>query len=529
MTGAAGGVDTHIKDRAIDEAPVGIVITDPHRTDNPIVYANDTFEQITGYPAEEIVGRNCRFLQGPQTDQTAVDAMRTAIDDETAATVEVLNYRRDGETFWNEVTLAPVYDDAGELVNFVGFQSDVTDRKESELALAERTAELEHVLDRLNGLLYDITEALMHAGSRADTEVAICERLVAVDRYELAWVGEVDPVDGSVSPTTTAGAVGDLDDPIGGRGAEVLTETLETGSVLTNTTATESLAGGSTVSAVAVSPLIYRRQRYGVLVVGATDPTAFEGPEASVLEALGRTISTAIHAASTRQSVADASRVVATLDIADPAYPPAALAAAVDAHLEFEGAVQRRDGSAALFFTTSVDMETLTEVIENIESLSTPTEVTAIDGQRLIEVQEAAPSSVEWLAQLGATISDLTLADRRAILELALGPATDGRRVVDEIQDRFADTSLVAYRSEDRPPSTAGDYIARVEDRLTDRQHLALKRAFLGGFYESRREVTGDELAEAMDISRSTFHQHRRAAERKLIETFLAPAGLSDD
>ncbi|MFB6196161.1 MAG: PAS domain-containing protein [Haloplanus sp.] len=134
-TPAPSARDVDIKERAMDEAPVGITISDPALEDNPVIYANAAFERITGYPVDEVVGRNCRFLQGEDTDQETVDRMRRAIDDGEPVTVTVRNYRRNGELFWNEVTIAPIYDADGDLIHFVGFQRDVTDRKRAEQAL----------------------------------------------------------------------------------------------------------------------------------------------------------------------------------------------------------------------------------------------------------------------------------------------------------------------------------------------------------------------------------------------------------
>jgi PAS domain S-box-containing protein len=113
------------RSRVIDQAPIGITLSDPSREDNPLVYANAAFEAMTGYTFEEIDGRNCRFLQGERTDPEAVAAMRDAVDAREPITVDVRNYRADGTEFWNRVTIAPVEDDAGELTNFVGFQQPV--------------------------------------------------------------------------------------------------------------------------------------------------------------------------------------------------------------------------------------------------------------------------------------------------------------------------------------------------------------------------------------------------------------------
>ena len=106
-------VDFELKERAMDEAPVGITISDPAQEDNPLIYANEAFERLTGYPRETVVGQNCRFLQGPDSSCEAVAEMARGIDAGETVSVEIVNYRADGETFWNEVTIAPLRDEDG--------------------------------------------------------------------------------------------------------------------------------------------------------------------------------------------------------------------------------------------------------------------------------------------------------------------------------------------------------------------------------------------------------------------------------
>jgi len=124
--------ELELKSRAMDEAPVGITISDPDQDDNPMVYVNDGFTEVTGYPVEEALGRNCRFLQGDGTRDRSVARMREAIDADEPVSVELRNYREDGTQFWNRVSIAPVRDDTGDVTNYVGFQEDVTERKERE-------------------------------------------------------------------------------------------------------------------------------------------------------------------------------------------------------------------------------------------------------------------------------------------------------------------------------------------------------------------------------------------------------------
>ncbi len=128
---------------AIDNAHSPLILTDPQQEDNPIVYVNEAFEDITGYPQTEVLGRNCRFLQGERTDQETVAKLREAIENEEPITVELQNYRKDGTPFWNELTVAPVYDGDGALVRYLGTQRDVTGQR-------KQTRELKRQNDRLN-------------------------------------------------------------------------------------------------------------------------------------------------------------------------------------------------------------------------------------------------------------------------------------------------------------------------------------------------------------------------------------------
>jgi PAS domain S-box-containing protein len=134
--------ELELKTQAIDGAPIGISISDPSQPDNPLVYVNDGYTELTGYSESEATGRNCRYLQGPGTREEPVDKLRQAVDTEEPVTVELRNYRKDGTAFWNQVTIAPVRND-GEVVNWVGFQEDVTERKEREqdLQLFRRAVE----------------------------------------------------------------------------------------------------------------------------------------------------------------------------------------------------------------------------------------------------------------------------------------------------------------------------------------------------------------------------------------------------
>ena len=132
---------------ALEAVPDGLVIVEIDRPGQPIAYASRAFLELTGYAADEVLGRNCRLMQGPATDPTAVATVRRAIEQRRGATVRLLNYRKDGTAFWNELKLSPVIDDDGRVRRYVGLQADVTERVEREAGAARRASR-----DALTGL-----------------------------------------------------------------------------------------------------------------------------------------------------------------------------------------------------------------------------------------------------------------------------------------------------------------------------------------------------------------------------------------
>ena len=111
--------------RRFDAGPLGLTLAGPAYRDTPLLYANETFQELTGYPLADLRGENPRLLQGPDTDPGAVAALREAVDTWTEATVELYNYRRDGSRFRNHVTVVPVPDDSGAIGNWLGVQAAV--------------------------------------------------------------------------------------------------------------------------------------------------------------------------------------------------------------------------------------------------------------------------------------------------------------------------------------------------------------------------------------------------------------------
>jgi PAS domain S-box-containing protein len=129
-----------LNQRALEASAFPILIADAQAPDLPLTYVNPAFERVTGYTAAEAVGKNCRFLQGSDREQPALDELRTALKEARACTVTLRNYRKDGTLFYNELTVSPVFDEAGKLTHFVGFEHDVTERIKADEALLQANA-----------------------------------------------------------------------------------------------------------------------------------------------------------------------------------------------------------------------------------------------------------------------------------------------------------------------------------------------------------------------------------------------------
>ena len=108
-----------------DEVEMSVVFSDPALPDNPMIYVSEEFERQTGYAAAESVGRNCRFLQGPDTDPHAIEAIRQGLQARTVFSIDILNYRKDGTAFVNRLRIRPIFDEQGDLRFFVGAQNPV--------------------------------------------------------------------------------------------------------------------------------------------------------------------------------------------------------------------------------------------------------------------------------------------------------------------------------------------------------------------------------------------------------------------
>ncbi|MFB6173706.1 MAG: bacterio-opsin activator domain-containing protein [Halobacteriales archaeon] len=521
----ADAVSERLKRRAMDAAPVGITIADARRPDVPLVYVNDEFVRITGYSREFALGRNCRFLQGDDTDPERVDRLRQAVNDDRETTVELLNYTADGEPFWNRVEIAPLRDRDGEVTHFVGFQMDVTARREAEEAVREERAALSRLVDRINGLLEGVTGELVRSKNVPELCRRVTGRIVGADPYAAAWIGEASVRGEGVDPDADSLSVGP-----GGPDPEAvsLPESVTDGAVAAALAEGElrverdpPTPEGLAAASLAAVPLTYQGATRGVLAVYGREPDTFDEGERVVLASLGRAVAAALDALETRRVLTVEPEVAVEITIRGD-LPSIALAGVLGSRLEYVGAMQRDDGREVLTFAAgdaaAADVEGAAADLPAVDDLSVVAD--HHDGV-LVDLVPAGESLVTTLATVGAGIDSLVVSDGGVEVTCALPGGEDVRGVMDALRDRFEHVQLRSKRERTGSPETPDQFVAGVRERLTERQATALRRAYVAGYFDRPRGADGDDLAESMGITRSTFHQHLAAAQRKLLDAFF--------
>jgi PAS domain S-box-containing protein len=178
------GLDRSVVE-SVGASPIAMVITNPQRPDNPIEIANEAFCRLTGYTEEEIVGRNCRFLAGADTESSVTNQLRAAVDARRPVLVDILNYRRDGTPFRNGVMIAPLFNEDGQLTYFLGSQVELKSDEAAALSVrrARAAALIEQLPQRQRQVLEGMAKGLLN--KQMAYELGIAEKTVKMHRVLL--------------------------------------------------------------------------------------------------------------------------------------------------------------------------------------------------------------------------------------------------------------------------------------------------------------------------------------------------------
>ena len=505
-----------LKERALDEAPIGITIADATAPDLPTIYINESFEDVTGYAPAEAAGRNLRFLQGPETDPDQIAKLRAGIDADRDTRVVLRNYRQDGTPYWSQVQISPLYDDSGEVTHYVGFQLDVTDRKRAQQQLRAERESLDRLLDRIQGLVDETTEILVGAASRQALEAQLTDRLG--EEYGSAWLGRYAAADDRLTITHQTGDHEPPDSPIeltaDSTAHDALAVCLETATPQrVDETPLFDLAAEEQCVLV---PLSYRSTTYGVVGVIARAST-FDDREQVLLGALGRSIGASIHSRLTKRTLTTDTVLTVGVELFDDGLLFPQLAAAVETTFEYEAIVATdRDRGVLVVVSTPCDVDRLTERAMAFDSVRAVDPI--VDGDdAVVQFHLADSPLVEVLSTFGSRLTAMDATDRRLAVEFSVPTEATAQSLLDALRERYDRVDLVAHH-ESAPQQTPRGFREEFRSQLTDRQLTALTKAYVSGYFEWPRQVDGSQLAASMDIVPSTYHQHLQAATRKLVE-----------
>ena len=520
--------------RAVAEAPIGLSLSDPDLPDYPLVYINDAWTEWTKYEEEDVLGRNPRFLQGPETDPETVERLGEAIGNEEHITVEIRNYRKDGTPFWNELTVAPVYDEDDELAHYVGFQNDVTDRKRAE-RLAEERAEkiaaerraLDRLLGRVNGLLSEITRILVEGSDAESISRRVCAEFADEPGYMGGWIADVSPGVGQLDVSAASGV------PVESGTSVALSETPDAIRTAFETGELQGCSAGSCPDVrlgpdaigaprLVVIPLTYGERQYGLLGVYSSEGNALDRRERKVCESVGKMIANGLHSVETTRILTTDRVVELCVTIRDGRFSLSRIADAAGEHVEHIGTARMDEDGCELYLKAAADAD----AIDAVSSLSFVDDVRIVsetDDDVTFAVAASDSPPFTLLAEHGGVVAGATAEASHADLTIEAPPESDVRSLLDVFRAEYDGVELRSRVERERRDRSLTEFAAAVDDRLTDRQRAALKTAELNGYFEWPRPVDGSEIAETMGITRQTFHQHLRAAERKLVEAYVDP------
>lgn len=171
----------------IENSPLAAVVSDPNLPDNPIIECNQPFLELTGYSRREVIGRNCRFLRGPDTEPWLTDKMREAINSPRPVLVEILNYRKNGSAFRNAVMVVPLFDEYGDLKYFLGSQVEVAKAdgycNGSTEGLSSSKGKVESLTSRQREILIQMADGKLNKQIAFD--LSLSERTVKMHRAAL--------------------------------------------------------------------------------------------------------------------------------------------------------------------------------------------------------------------------------------------------------------------------------------------------------------------------------------------------------
>lgn len=410
-------------------------------------------------------------------------------------------------------------------------------RTERERSLRARDRELQsqnaslQQLKEINDKIRKIHHDLVGAETRTEIETIVCERLAAIDRFSFAWIGSLDPVEDAVVPETWDGDERGYLDSVATSlaDAEPAAEAARRGEpVIVDGVAAElrsdpwrKEALSREFLSVAAVPLVYDGVTYGVVTVYADTPDAFTEMAQGVLAELGGTVAHALNAVERKHALLAESHVELEFELSTGTTALSELVATLDCHLTVDGMFPQSDGTSIAYVSIEgADVDAVRETADEFVTIDRVRDIsTATDDDRL-ELRLTGESMMATVAEHGGRLVRISFDGGTGRVVVSLPETTDIRSFIAMFMEKYSGAELYARRRRTREDTTESGSNS-VFAKLTPRQTEAMQVAYFSGFFEWPRESTGEELAEALDVSPPTFLEHLRRAEAKLVDTVM--------
>ncbi len=392
-------------------------------------------------------------------------------------------------------------------------------------------------LVRLSELYREIDQAVIRQSTREEIDQVVCEHLVESGWYAAAWVGDVNLATAQIVsravagvPTERVDAVPlDADDDVDVLGTTIAstatdgeTRVVRVGADCDDPEAVPAFVRDRGYRWMAAVPLTFEGIRYGVLTLFSDRADAFGGYEWRVLEGLGRTVGHAISAIERKQALIDDRYTELEIQIPDVVRPLDRLcdSEAGDQTITVEETILADDDKLIQYLTvTGLSLKSLREAMAELTETEAIRELGRAGDSNRFEVTYADFPTASTLASYGGRIETVCFDVPDLRITVALPQRTDVRQIYQELQSEVPDLRIGAQRSVTRPSNGAESSRDEFEAALTEHQRTALTTAFFAGYFDWPRKSTGEEIAETLDISPSTFHQHLRIAQQKVFST----------
>ncbi|WP_135661885.1 bacterio-opsin activator domain-containing protein [Halorhabdus rudnickae] len=503
-------------DDGFEHAPIGILEVTP---EGVVLGGNAAAGSVLGMDPDAIAGEPIDAFFPISVESRVPRAFETPPD----AELSFEEYYPDLER-WLAVDIVP--SDGTVYV----YLRDETDDHQRDQQLESLRSDLRR-LTIGNELIADVLGDLVEASTREEIAETICRQLGETDIYEFAWVGERAVGSEEITLRAAAGTTGRTLDRIEDaldsdvalpelraieRGEPTIVQSLSEEESVPEAIRRAAFADG--LGSLLAVPLTYGSSVYGVVGVYAADCKAFSERERESFGTVGEMAGFAINATRNR-SLLSADRVVElTLRLSDPAAPFVATGAETDTRIDMKGVIPQ--GKELLCY---VDAETgeqspdeIAATLADHQAIVETRTVAEYDGGGSIEVRQRAETPLGQLLSQGGIVRSATFGPDEDRVVIELPPSEDVRRIADAITRQY-DAEVLAKRERKRDERTTGEVRDELTDRLTDRQQEALRTAFYADYFESPRESSAAEVADALGITGPTLLHHLRAGQRKLL------------